>query len=249
MNKLEGKVALITGGSSGIGLASAQLFLAEGAQLAISGRDPATLAAAAATLGPQVLALQSEAGDLAAIDALMAAVADRFGRLDVLFINAGAALAGPVGQVSEADFDSMAATNFKGVFFTIQKALPLMREGGAIVVTTSISNRLGSANFSVYGATKAALRSLVRSLGVELIARGIRINALSPGPIATPMFDRFGLAPDAAEAKKAAIAAKSPARRFGLPEEVARAALFLASDDASYMVGEEIVVDGGMSLL
>lgn len=247
--KLAGKVALVTGGSSGIGLASALLFQAQGAQVAITGRSPDSLAAAAALLGEQALVLQSDAAELAAIDAVMAAVRERFGRLDVLFINAGVASPAPIEQVSEAGFDAQLGVNLKGVFFTIQKALPLFGDGGSVIVTTSITNQLGSPNFSVYGAAKAALRSLVKSLGLELIGRGIRVNAISPGPIATPMFDRLGLPEAVATAKKRDIAAKSPSRRFGGADEVAKAALFLACADASYIVGEEIVVDGGMSLL
>lgn len=249
MNKLEGKVALITGGSSGIGLASARLFQAEGAQVAITGRDAQALARAGAELGPQALVLQSDAGCLAQIDAVMAQVAQRFGRLDVLFINAGLARPAPLEQVSEADFDAQLATNLKAVFFTLQKALPLFGASASVIVTTSITNRLGSPNFSVYGAAKAGARSLVKSLGLELIGRGIRVNALSPGPIDTPMFDRLGLPAAAAAAKKQAIAQKSPIGRFGAVDEVARAALFLACADSSYLVGEEIVIDGGISLL
>lgn len=249
MKKLAGKVALITGASSGIGLASARLFQAEGAQLAITGRDPQALARAAAELGGDVLALRADAGSLADIDRVMEQVKQRFGRLDVLFINAGTASPAPIEQVSEASFDAQMTTNLKGVFFTLQKALPLFGAGASVIVTTSITNQLGSPNFSVYGAAKAAQRSLVKSLGLELIGRGIRVNAISPGPIATPMFDRLGLPDAVAAAKKLAIAEKSPIGRFGSADEIARAALFLASADASYMVGEEIVVDGGMSLL
>lgn len=249
MKKLEGKIALITGGSGGIGLASARLFQAEGAQLAITGRDPDALARAGAALGGRALLLGADAGRLDDIERVMAAVRQRFGRLDVLFINAGLARPAPLEQVGEADFDEQIATNLKGVFFTLQQALPLFDGAASVIVTTSITNRLGSPNFSVYGAAKAAQRSLVKSLGLELIGRGIRVNALSPGPIATPMFDRLGLEPEAAAAKKRAIAQKSPIGRFGDADEVARAALFLACADSSYMVGGELVLDGGMSLL
>jgi NAD(P)-dependent dehydrogenase (short-subunit alcohol dehydrogenase family) len=250
MLKLQDKVVLITGGSSGIGLASAQLFQAQGAQVAITGRDPHALQQAGAALDGKALLIRSEAGQLPAIDDVMAQVQARFGRLDVLFINAGVARPAPIEHTSEAAFDEQIGVNLKGVFFTIQKALPLFgADGGSIIVTTSITNQLGSPMFSVYGAAKAALRSLVKSLGLELVGRGIRVNAISPGPIATPMFDRLGLPPEVASAKKQAIAAKSPSRRFGTPQEVAKAALFLACDDSSYMVGDEIVIDGGMSLL
>lgn len=247
--KLAGKVVLITGGTSGIGLASARLFQAHGARLAVTGRNPDGLEQAGAALAGQALLLRSDAGSLEEIDAVMAAVKQRYGRLDVLFINAGVASPAPIEQVDEASFDAQIGINLKGVFFTIQKALPLFDGPASVIVTTSITNRLGSPNFSVYGAAKAALRSLVKSLGLELIARGIRVNAISPGPIDTPMFDRLGLPDAVAAAKKLAIAAKSPSGRFGSADEVAKAALFLASSDSSYMVGEEIVVDGGMSLL
>ena len=250
MHKLQDQIVLITGGSSGIGLASALLFQAQGALLAVTGRDPRALELAGAALGGKALLIRSDAGDLDAIDDVMAQVRARYGRLNALFINAGVARAASIEHTSEAAFDEQMGTNLKGVFFTIQKALPLFgQDGGSIIVTTSISNRLGAPNFSVYGAAKAGLRSLVRSLGLELVGRGIRVNAISPGPIATPIFDRMGLPPDLAAANRQAIAAKSPSRRFGTADEVARAALFLACKDSSYMVGEEIVVDGGMSLL
>ncbi|CAN7343440.1 SDR family oxidoreductase [Pseudoduganella sp. LjRoot289] len=250
MHKLQDKVVLVTGGSSGIGLASAQLFQAQGAQLAVTGRDPQTLEQANDALGGKALVIRSDAGRLDAIDDMMAQVRARYGRLDVLFINAGVARPAPIELTSEEAFDEQMGVNLKGVFFTIQKALPLFADnGGSIIVTTSITNQLGSPNFSVYGAAKAGLRSLVKSLALELVGRGIRVNAVSPGPIATPMFDRLGLPPELAAAKKQAIADKSPSRRFGTAHEVAKAALFLACDDSSYLVGEEIVIDGGMSLL
>ena len=249
MGKLQGKTVLITGGSSGIGLASAKLFRDEGAQLAITGQDPDGLALAQEELGSETLVIRSNAGNLAEIESLMKQVDQRFKRLDVLFINAAIAKAAPIEQVSETQFDEIMGINCKGAFFTIQNALPLFGNRASITVTTSITNQLGSPNFSVYGASKAALRSLVQSLSLELIGRGIRINAISPGPIATPMFERFGLPADMVRAIKSEIEHKSPLQRFGTPEEIAKVALFLASDDASYLVGEEIVVDGGMSLL
>lgn len=249
MSRLKGKTVLITGASSGVGLATAKLFQDEGARLAITGRDEGRLAEARKMLGEETLVIRSDAGNVAEIESLMAQVKERLGRLDVLFLNAGASKAAPIEMVSEAHFDEIMGINFKGVFFTVQKALPLFNPGASIIVTTSITNQLGSPNFSVYGASKAALRSLVKSLGLELVDRGIRVNAISPGPIATPIFDSFGLPGEMVQAIKKEIANKSPSKRFGMPEEVAKAALFLASDDSSYMVGEEIVVDGGMSLL
>jgi NAD(P)-dependent dehydrogenase (short-subunit alcohol dehydrogenase family) len=249
MGKLDGKTVLITGGSSGIGLASAKIFLEHGARLAITGRDQDGLARVREELGGDVLTIRSDTANLAEITSLMQQVERRFTRLDVLFVNAAIATAAPMELVSETQFDDIMGINFKGAFFTIQKALPLFSGAASIIVTTSIANQLGSPNFSVYGASKAALRSLVQSLALELISRGIRINAISPGPIATPIFDRFGLPPAVADGIKTEIAQKSPSKRFGLPSEVAKVALFLASDDAAYVVGEEIVVDGGMSLL
>jgi len=249
MNQLAGKTALITGASSGIGLATSRLFSKEGARVAITGRDEAALETARACLGEGSLAIRSDASDLTDINAMVERLSRRFQRLDIVVVNAGIALPAPFEGVDEAQFDAMANVNFKGVFFTIQKLLPLMGTGGSIVVTTSITNQMGSPNFSVYAACKAALRSLVQSLGLELIAKGIRVNAVSPGPISTAMWGRMGL-PEAVEQDiKAEIEKKSPIQRFGLAEEVARAALFLASDDSSYVVGDELVVDGGMSLL
>ena len=247
--RLSGKNVLITGGSSGIGLATAQLFLEHGARVAITGRDEATLAQARKTLGNDVLALRSDASRVADIEQLMATLKDRWGRLDVLFVNAAVAGPAPFEMVSEAQFDELSAINFKGVFFTVQKALPLLSGKASVILTTSIANQMGSPNFSVYAACKAALRSLVHTLGLELIGRGIRTNAISPGPITTPMWGKFGMPEEAADAVKAQIQQKSPIQRFGDSSEVAKAALFLASDESSYVVGHEIVVDGGMSLL
>jgi NAD(P)-dependent dehydrogenase (short-subunit alcohol dehydrogenase family) len=247
MNKLEGKIALITGGTSGIGLATARLFRAHGAQLVLTGRDEGRLAETAAEFGEHALVLRSEAGNMADIDTLMAQTKARFGRLDVLFLNAAATNPAPLEHVTEAMFDEVVNVNFKGEFFTIQKALPLMGEGGAIVVTTSITNRTGSPNFPIYGATKAALRSLVQSLSLHLIPQGIRINSICPGPVDTGGFQRLPLPPEVHSAVKADISARSPIKRFATPEEIAKVALFLASSDAAYVVGEEIVVDGGIT--
>lgn len=247
MNRLQGKIAVITGGTNGIGLASARLFQAEGAQVVVTGRDADGLAAAREELGPGALVLQSEAGDLAQVDALLARVAEQHGRIDVLFLNAGLSRPAPFEQVSEEQFDQIVNLNFKSTFFTIQKALPLMGSGASVIVTTSVTNHSGTPNFSVYGATKSALRSLVQSLGLALIERGIRVNAVCPGPIDTSAFQRLKLPAEKVAAIHAEIRARSPIRRFGTPDEVAKVALFLASDDAAYVVGEEIVVDGGIS--
>ncbi len=249
MNRLKEKTVLITGGTSGIGFATAKLFLAEGARIAITGRDPERLAAAQKELGNETLVIHSDAGNLAEIDSLMEQAKKHFGQLDILFINAGTAKVAPAEHASETLFDEIMDTNVKGTFFAVQKALPILGKNASIIVTTSITNQLGSPNFSIYAASKAALRSLVQSLSLELIGRGIRINAISPGPIETMIFDRFGLPHEAVRGIKGEIAQKSPSKRFGSSEEIAKVALFLASDDSSYVVGEEIVVDGGMSLL
>lgn len=249
MQRLNGKTALITGGSSGIGLATAQLFQAEGARVAITGRSAESLEKARILLGTDALIYCSDTGNTRDIDTLFADLGRHFDSLDLLVLNAGTATPAPLQAVSESAFDEALAINFKGVFFTLQKALPLLRAGSSVVVTTSITNRLGSPNFSVYGACKAALRSLVASLSLELIPQKIRINAVSPGPISTPMFERLGLPPEVSGAIQNEIARKSPSGRFGTPDEVARTILFLASAEASYIVGQEIVVDGGMSLL
>ncbi|MDT4330133.1 SDR family oxidoreductase [Methylomonas sp. MED-D] len=249
MNKLSGKTALITGGSSGIGLASAKLFLAEGARLAITGRDPERLETARQQLGDDTLALVSEAGCLNDIEALLEQVGQHFQTLDILFLNAGIAEPTPLELTTEDQFDRIMRVNFKGVFFTIQKALPMLKPGASIIVTTSITNRSGTPNFSVYAATKAALRSMVQSLGLTLIGQGIRVNAINPGPIDTEGFNRLPLPGDVFQAIKTDIEGRSPIKRFGAPEEVAKVALFLASDDSAYVVGEEIVVDGGISLV
>ncbi len=249
VKKLAGKKALVTGGNSGIGLATAKLFLEQGARVAITGRDAVALESARATLGGEVLALQSDASRIADIEGLMADIKSRWGQLDVLFVNAGTAGPAPFDSVTEAQFDQVVTVNFKGTFFTIQKALAVLAPGASVILTTSIANQMGSPNFSVYAATKAALRSLTQTLALELIGRGIRVNAISPGPIATPIWGKFGLPTSVEHAIKEDIQRKSPSKRFGESEEVARAALFLACEDASYIVGQEIAVDGGMSLL
>lgn len=248
MKKLSSKTALITGGTSGIGLAAARLFQQEGAHVAVTGRNPERLAEAREALGDEALIIASDAGNLTDIEALMGTVEENLGRLDVLFLNAAVAKGGPLEQVSENDFDEQIAVNVKGVFFALQKALPLLNPGASVIVTTSIANRLGTPNASVYAASKAALRSLVQALALELIGRGIRVNAVCPGPIDTPMYEHMGLPADFVRQRKAKIQERSPYKRFGSPDEAARVVLFLASEDSAYVVGEEIVVDGGMSI-
>ena len=249
MRRLSGKTALITGGNSGIGLATARLFREHGARLIITGRDRASLDKAESELGEDVLALQSDAGNLGDIERLMERVAERFWQLDVLFVNAAGTNPAPFALVTEAQFDETAASSFKGVFFTIQKALPLLADPASVIVTTSITNQKAAPNFSVYAACKAAQRSFVQTLGLELIAQGIRVNAISPGPVDTPGFGRWDVPREAVLAAREEFTRKSPLKRFAAAEEIAKVALFLACEDSSYLVGSEIVADGGISLV
>jgi len=247
MKKLHEKNILITGGTSGIGLATARLFKNEGARLLVTGRDNDRIEATQRELGSDALVVQSEAANLSSIQHLIAQAKHRFTTLDVLFLNTGVASPTPLGKVSESAFDEMVDINFKGIFFAIQEALPLLNKGASIIVTTSIANKTGTPLCSLYGATKAATRSLVQSLSLDLIQKGIRINAISPGPIDTEGFNRLPVPAEVLKNIKDDIANRSPSRRFGTSDEVAKVALFLASDDSSYIVGEEIVVDGGIT--
>ncbi len=245
MKRLEGKVAVITGGNSGIGLATAKRFLDEGARIAISGRSQATLDEAAKILGKDALVVQADVSKLADADKLFSAVQQRLGKIDVLFVNAGIAKFVPLDQVSEEHYDQQFDINTKGAYFTIQKALPHLNDGASIILNTSVVSHQGVANGSVYAATKAALRSFTRSVAVELVSRNIRVNAVAPGPIETPIFGRTGLSKEALDGFAEAVVASVPMKRFGKPEEVAAAVAFLASSDASYITGVEIGVDGG----
>ena len=249
MNKFAGKTALVVGGSSGIGLASASLLKQQGARLAVTGRDPEHLAHAQRELGDDTLVIDSDAGNLEQITALMTRVGNHFGRLDILFLNAGIWKPVAIEDISEAQFDETMNVNFKGAFFAIQKALPWFSEQASVIIHTSVHNRKGSPNYSIYAASKAALRSLTQSMGLALIGRGIRVNAICTGPIDTPMFYRGGIPADVIQPRLDALAQKSPIKRIGHVEEVAKVVSFLASDDASYLIGEEIVIDGGLSLL
>jgi NAD(P)-dependent dehydrogenase (short-subunit alcohol dehydrogenase family) len=242
---LTGKRALITGGTSGIGLATAKLFLAEGARVAITGQNRDRLDQAQRELGADVLCVRADAGRVADAEALITEVGRAFEGLDVLFLNAGIAKFAPLADVTEAFFDEQFAINVKGVLFAAQQAAPLMASGSSIVVTTSVSNRMGMAGTLVYAATKAAVRSLVRGLASELAPRGVRVNAISPGPIETPIFGKLGLPAEEMQAMAGGIIQKIPMGRFGHADEIAKAVLFLASDNASFITGVELVADGG----
>lgn len=248
MKRLEGKVAVVTGGNSGIGLASAKRLQEEGARVAISGRNAKTLAEATKTIGNGVLTVQADVAKSADLDKLYAAVSQKLGKIDVLFVNAGIYKFAPLNATSENLYDEIFDINAKGAYFTIQKALPYLNDGASIILNTSIAGVKGVANATAYSATKAALRSMTRTIAAELAERGIRVNAVSPGPIDTPAgFERSGLSKEVQAEWVKQIVAQVPLKRIGRPEEIAGAVAFLASSDASYMTGSEVTVDGGLA--
>jgi NAD(P)-dependent dehydrogenase (short-subunit alcohol dehydrogenase family) len=246
--RFDGKVALVTGGNSGMGLSVAARLVAEGARVVVCGRNAATVEGAARDLGPAAHGVVADLGRLSEIDRLIEATrAFGAGRLDVVFANAGSATFGPVASTTEAQWDELMNVNLKGVYFTVQKALPLMGPGGAIVLNASVAAGKGNPAGSLYSASKAGVRSLGRTLAAELVGRGIRVNVVSPGPIETPLFARTGgMTADAVQAMKGAWAERNPMKRFGTPDEVAAAVLFLASDEASFITGVDLLVDGGV---
>ena len=245
--KLENKVALITGGTSGIGLETAKLFQQEGAAVIVTGTHTGRLDEAARILGRSAMVLNVDSRDPAQIARAVDKIVESHGRIDTVFANAGAGQAAPLEAVTPAQIEEQFALNFSGVFFTIQKAVPHMKKGGSIVVNTSFLNEVGTPGLSVLAATKAALRSHVRSAGAELAPRGIRVNAVSPGPIATPFHGKLGLSEKDLAAVGAHFQATVPLKRFGEAREIANAVLYLTSDDASFVTGTELVVDGGLT--
>ena len=247
--RLEGKVALITGGTSGIGFASAQLFQQEGAQVIVTGHNPKTVEDARKELGPHALVVASDASHLADTDALMKIVSEKFGQLDVLFANAGIAQFAPAEQVDESFFDRHFDLNVKGLFFTVKKSLGLLSDGGVVLLNASVASRKGFAGASIYSATKAAVRSFGRTLAAELAPRRIRVVTISPGPTATALFSKLEMPKEAADAMAAGWVQGVALKRIGRPEEIARLALFLASDEASFITGTEVFADGGLAEL
>jgi len=247
MGKLEGKIALVTGGNSGIGLATAKQFVNEGAYVFITGRREPELKAAAGEIGKNVTSIQSDVSNLADLDRVFEQIKQKEGRLDILFANAGIARYARLGEITEELFDSIFDINVKGVLFTVQKALPLMPDGAAIILNASIVGSKGLSSNSVYSATKAAMRSFARTWTTDLKARRIRVNAISPGTIDTPGLSDLFASGDAGKDRLKTLQSSIPLGRVGTPDEIAKAVAFLASDDASYITGVELFVDGGFA--
>ena len=246
-NKLEGKIAVITGGNSGIGLATAKRFVSEGANVFIFGRRQNEIDAGVSEIGKNVIGIQGDVSNLADLDRLFDVVKDRKGHLDILFANAGIAQFAPLGEISEEHFDKIFRINVKGLLFTVQKALPILEDGGSIILNASIGTSKGVGGSSVYSATKAAVRSFARTWTVDLKDRKIRVNAISPGPIDTPIFSSITQNEEQSELFKKNIINAVPMKRMGNPDEVAKVVSFLASDESSYVTGIELFVDGGLA--
>ncbi len=245
--KLAGKIAVITGGNSGIGLATAKRFVEEGAQVVITGRREEKLKEAATLIGRNVTTVAGDISRLQDLDRLYAVVKEKYGRIDVLFANAGWGEVAPLEMATEAHFDKTFDLNAKGTFFTVQKALPLFKNGGSVILTSSVANVRGDAAFTAYAASKAAVRCFARGWTVELKDRKIRVNSMSPGPIETPALENAGLSAEQIEQAADQFASQVPLGRRGTPEEVAAAVVFLASDESSYITGIDLAVDGGMA--
>ncbi len=246
MERFKDKIVLVTGGTSGIGLAAAKLLLEEGARVIVTGRNPDNIAQAKITLGSLVDVITADVSDLAATRALFQTLRTRYGRVDALFINAGFSQFAPFAETPPELFDLHFNTNVRGAYFTVQEALPLMPEGSAILINASVVASMGTPMASVYSASKAALRSLGRTLAAEFVPR-LRVNVISPGLIDTPVYGKMGMPPEAAQALTQKMTSMIPMKRFGTAEEVARAALFLLSADSAYITGTEVFVDGGVT--
>ena len=247
VNKLEGKIAVITGGNSGIGLATAKRFVSDGAYVFITGRRQNELDGAVSQIGKNVTGIQGDVSNLADLDRLYNTVKDQKGHLDILFANAGIGEFVPLGEISEEHFDKIFGVNVKGLLFTVQKALPLFQDGGSIILNASINASKGIEASSVYSATKAAVRSFARTWTVDLKARKIHVNAVSPGPIDTPIFNGLNQSKEEIEQLKKSLITSVPLGRMGNPDEIAKVVSFLASDESSFVTGIELFVDGGMA--
>jgi NAD(P)-dependent dehydrogenase (short-subunit alcohol dehydrogenase family) len=247
MGKLSGKVAVVTGGNSGIGLATAKRFVDEGARVVITARRKKELDEAAANIDGNVTPIQGDVSRLEDLDLIYSIVKEKYGHIDILFANAGVGQVAPLEAVSEEHFDRQFDINVKGLFFTVQKALPLLRDGGSIILNASIAGRKGFGGFSVYNATKAAVRSFARSWTSDLKDRKIRVNAISPGPIETPIFGKLGMSDEQFAQLETSILAQLPLARVGQSSEIAAAVTFLASDESSFITGVDLCVDGGLA--
>src|SRR5262245_6840376 len=248
MKRFEGKVAVVTGGNSGMGLATAKAFAREGASVVVTARDEGSLKAAEREIGSGALALRADVSRLSDIDAAMAKIRERFKKIDALFVNAGIGRFVPFDQVTESFFDEIMDVNLKGAYFTVHKALPLLSRGAGVVLNASINAHKGMPGTSVYGASKAAVVNLGKTLSADLVGRGIRVNVISPGPVETAIFTRAGMTDDQLKQTKEWIRGQVPLKRFASPDEIAETVLYLCSDASSYVVGAEIVIDGGMTL-
>ena len=249
MPDLTGRVAVITGGNSGIGQAAAKELVSLGAKVVISGRDEKLLEQAASDLGDAALAINADVTKLGDLSRLFERAEDAFGKVDILFINAGLAALKPLSEITEDDFDTVMNVNFKGAYFTLQQALPHLNDGASVVLNTSINAHIGMPATTIYAASKAALSSLIRTVSAELLPRNIRVNAVSPGPVETPFFGKLGMDEAQMQGMASSIVEQIPIGRFGKPEEIAKIVAFLASDDASFVLGTELTADGGMSQL
>jgi len=246
MNKLENKVAVITGGSSGIGLATAKEFIANGAKVVIFGRSKQALDNATENLGSNSISVQGDVSKISDLDRLYSITKSKFGGIDVLFVNAAQAKLAPIADTTEDLFDEMIGINFKGAYFTLQRAIPHLNNDASVIITTSWLNSIGFGGSSLLSASKAALRSVVRVASAELIEKGIRVNAVSPGAIGTPLWGKIGLPEEVLKAAGEAITNQIPVKRWGQAEEIAKTVLFLAAADSSYIIGNELMVDGGL---
>ena len=249
MSKFNGKIAVVTGGNSGIGLATAKELASGGAKVVIAGRDQTTLDSAVEAIGNESFGVKTDVSKLSDLDNLFKEASDKFGKIDILFVNAGIAKFAPLEQSDEVLFDEIVNINFKGSFFTVKNALPYLNDGASIIFTTTVAAKKGMAGASIYAASKSAIHALTKIFAAELVGRGIRVNAVSPGPIETPIFDRMGAPEEAKKEMKAGITAGVPMKRMGTAEEVAKTVAFLAGDDSSFITGIEIDVDGGMGQL